>query len=399
VFEHKGGGVMELKRQIGYKAWIKSYSNKGTRAVLKLGYNAFIKFLEQKTSQKWNDEKLIRERTEDLDKRSYVFEQNLIEFYNWLRDQDITYEKFRTKQRQKISDSTRKAYLKGIRSFFAFHRLDFKLTNQQKLKLSKKPRPAIRYYDFSLDDITKMSKFANPKERYILLCGKDLGLRANDFVNLKQGLFSAHLKEKEEPYSLGETYTEKEGVTANPFLTNEGKMAVETWLKVLESKGLRNDSEPMLSIKKAELSENLKRLAKKSGIETGNEKVRFHSLRKFLIDRLSSTTSESKWKQIVGKQVSERAYVSELQLREIYARVLPLIRTRQLTENNHAKLGLLEDTVKQLEKENRVFKARIELLQDQNATQQKQIEELRKTSDEREMVIIYLKQKFPELNK
>lgn len=352
-----------MQLETGYEPWINSYPNKTTRAILRLGYNAFIQFLEENTKQKWNDKKLLKERTEDLDNRTYVFEQKLIEFYNWLANFEIRYEKFKTTERQKISDSTRKSYLKGIRSFFAFHRLDFQLTNQQKLKLSKKPKPAIRYYDFSVNDITQMNRFANPKERYILLAGKDLGLRANDFVNLKQGLFTAHLKEREQPYSLGKIYTQKEGVLAHPFLTNEGKRAVITWLKVLESKGLRNDNKPMLNIKKSELSENLKRLAKKSGIETGNEKTRFHALRKFLIDRLSSITSESKWKQIVGKEVSESAYVSDLQLREIYARVLPLIQTRQITENNHAKIGLLEDTIRQLEKENRALKARIDLLQ------------------------------------
>jgi len=363
-----------MQVETGYEVWIKSYTNKTTRAVLKLGYNAFIQFLEETTKQKWNDQKLLKERTEDIDNRSYGFEQKLVEFYNWLENFEIRYEKLKTKDRQKISDSTRKGYLKGIRSFFAFHRLDFKLTNQQKLKLSKKPRPAIRYYDFSLDDITKMNRFANPKERYILLVGRDMGLRAGDFVSLKQGLFTAHLKEKEQPYSLGKIYTQKEGVLAYPFLTNEGKRAVETWLNVLKSKGLRNDTEPMLNIKKAELSENLKRLAKKSGVETGNEKVRFHALRKFLIDRLSSTTSESKWKQIVGKEVSESAYVSELGLRQIYARAIPLIQTRQITENNHAKLGLLEETIRQMEKEIRTLKAR-------NTIQQNDIESLKERLD------------------
>jgi len=40
--------------------------------------------------------------------------------------------------------------------------------------------------------------------------------------------------------------------------------------------------------------------------------------------------SESKWKQIVGKQISESAYVSPLQLREAYTSVL-----------EHIQLGIL----------------------------------------------------------
>lgn len=354
---------MQLERQVGYEPWINSYLNRSTKALLRLGYNAFIQFMEETTNQKWNDKKLLKERTEDVETRSYVFEQKLIEFYNWLNNLEIRYEKLRTKERKKISDNTRKSYLKGIRSFFAFHRLDFQLTTQQKLKIGKKPKPAIRYYDFSLEDITRMNRFANPKERFILLVGKDLGLRASDFISLKQGLFTAHMKEKEQPYSLGKIYTKKEGVTAYPFLSDDGKHAVEMWLKVLESKGERDDDKPFLNIKKPELSENLKRLAKKSGVQTGNEKVRFHSLRKFLIDRLSSTTSESKWKQIVGKEVNESAYVSEFQLREIYARVLRMIQVRQASETNHNKIEQFEIALTKQETEIIAMKLRNEQLQ------------------------------------
>ncbi len=50
--------------------------------------------------------------------------------------------------------------------------------------------------------------------------------------------------------------------------------------------------------------------------------VRFHCLRKFLIDRLSAYAGESQWKQIVGKAINEGAYVSQEQLRGIYQRAM-----------------------------------------------------------------------------
>jgi hypothetical protein len=43
------------------------------------------------------------------------------------------------------------------------------------------------------------------------------------------------------------------------------------------------------------------------------KRVRFHCLRKFLIDRLSAYASESQWKQIVGKAIGEGAHVSQEQ--------------------------------------------------------------------------------------
>jgi hypothetical protein len=70
------------------------------------------------------------------------------------------------------------------------------------------------------------------------------------------------------------------------------------------------------------LSRSLQRLAQKAGLQTGNKVVRFHNLRKFLIDHLSSVMSESKWKQCVGKKISEGAYVSPDTLRADYARAM-----------------------------------------------------------------------------
>jgi hypothetical protein len=71
-----------------------------------------------------------------------------------------------------------------------------------------------------------------------------------------------------------------------------------------------------------QLSRVLKRLVQKAGIETGSKTVRFHNLRKFLIDRISSVMSESKWKQVIGKKISEAAYVSSENLREGYAKAM-----------------------------------------------------------------------------
>jgi len=69
----------------------------------------------------------------------------------------------------------------------------------------------------------------------------------------------------------------------------------------------------------------LQQLAKRNGIDPHGSRIRFHNLRKYLIDRLSSVMSESKWKQIVGKKISEGAYVSPSELRENYLRAMPSI--------------------------------------------------------------------------
>lgn len=79
-----------------------------------------------------------------------------------------------------------------------------------------------------------------------------------------------------------------------------------------------------------------------------------------MIDRLSAICSESQWKQIVGKKISEGAYISTDQLREIYARAMPSIIINGANKN-HAKIDALEQAVidqqKQLASKDEVIKA------------------------------------------
>ena len=188
--------------------------------------------------------------------------------------------------------------------FFAFHRLDVKFNQQQKSKVSKKPKPKRNYYEFTLEDLKKIASVSKPKEWYVLLAGKDLGLRASDFINLKQGTVEAHTLDSEPPIPLGEIYTIKEGVTAKPFLGFDGREATKQWLIVLKSEAKFEPDKPMLEISESELTEILKRLTKRAGINTGHLKIRFHQLRVFLVTRLAQVMETNRWKQIVGKEVS-----------------------------------------------------------------------------------------------
>jgi hypothetical protein len=264
-----------------------------------------------------------------------------------------------------LSDNARQAFVHAVRSFFAYHRLDLKLTKQQKRLLGKNARLVEHDYLFNIKDVEEMAKVGNPQERYILLAGKDVGLRAIDFLSLKQGHFARAIKQRESeepPIFLGKIYTQKEGVYAHPFLTDDGLEAARVWLQILKSKGAYNDDKPMLSIREKELSENLKRLALKAGIETHGERVRFHCLRKFLIDRISIRTSESKWRQLCGKQIDEKAYVSPLELREAYASVMDRIQIPKPPPLNHDRLEKLEQEVEKLKNQLGIYQETIEAL-------------------------------------
>ena len=341
-----------------------------------MALTTFIEFLEETEGKKWTPQHIIEERLKDLGNRNFAFEQKIIDFYKWLEKYEtketyipFTREDARTgkiinctfhrKGGQKLADNSRQSYVNGVRSFFAYNRLDLKLTAQQKRLIGKKARLVQHDYRLSLMDLERMAEVGTPQERFVLLAGKDLGLRSIDFVNLKQGTFARVVdqnKNTEPPFFLGETYTQKEGVTAYPFLTLDGLGASRIWLQVLETKGLRDDDAPILNIRKKELTTNLRRIAKKAGVKTRGQRIRFHCLRKFLADKLSLRMSESKWKQIVGKQIDEGAYVGHSDLKEGYASVLDRIQIPTKTETNHIRLTQIERglkaTIKTLAKQN-----------------------------------------------
>jgi len=202
----------------------------------------------------------------------------------------------------------------------------------------------IRGYKLAKETIARMSVQANLRDRYVLVVGKSLGLRAIDFINLKVGDFTCLDLDSEPPISMGKMHTVKESVSAFPLLDSDSVPIVKAHLKSI---GITDPNRRMLQIKKGELTRILQDLAEKGKINVGNKHLRFHCLRKFLIDRLSAVMSESKWKQVVGKKISEDAYISEEQLREAYGRAMA-----ETTFSNHnhriMKVAQLETTIEVL---------------------------------------------------
>jgi hypothetical protein len=230
--------------------------------------------------------------------------------------------------------------------------------------------------------LTKKALAAGLKERYVLLVGKSLGLRAGDFINLKYGQFRVLKLESEPPVFLDEIATTKERVRAFPFLDSDAVPIVRAWLQAHKD---AKDSDKILQDEEDNLSVILQTLCAKAGMEIKDgeiheKRVRFHCLRKFLIDHLSAHASESQWKQIVGKAIGEGAYVSQSQLRGVYARAMK----ETLIDNNEAKtkqLADLENAVNQLEQENSAFRIRIDGLQKQTQVQDEQLGNLNSAID------------------
>jgi len=281
------------------ETWLNA-QKKSTMPVYKTYWGYFVEFMGL------TGDKIIESRKTDKD---YNWEKQVMDFKQWMINN------------KGQSDNSAKTASATVRGFFSFHRLPLQFRRSESARLSEAKRK-YEDYKFSREDLQKMVEVADLTEKYVIVVGKSFGLRAGDFLRLVRGDLEPYV-EREPPISIGEKETEKKGVMAYSFIDSDAKPIIKLMLDYMNIKGRINPTDKMLSFgDEIQLTRVLRRVAVKAGIKFGNKRIRFHCLRKFLIDRLSSHMSESKWKQIVGKTISEGAYVSSESLRDDYARAM-----------------------------------------------------------------------------
>jgi len=278
--------------------WLNS-QKKSTRYTYMTYWKYFLEFTSMTGDQ------ILQSRKAD---KEYAWEKKVLEFRRWLTE---------SKGQAEKSASTACAVVRG---FFAHYRLTLQFRRSESIQLHE-AKTKYEDYRFSREDLKKMFDIGDLSERYVLTAGKSFGLRAGDFLALTRGDLEPYL-DRPVPISIGEYVTQKEKVKAYPFIDADALPIIKLIIERIDRENRIQPTERILTYShEIQLSRTLQRLADKAGIKYGNKRIRFHCLRKFLIDRLSSVMSESKWKQIVGKKISEGAYVSPDSLREDYARV------------------------------------------------------------------------------
>jgi len=331
--------------------WLNSYG-KGTRTVYQLSINAFYQFLDQTylESVPWNGDKVHQDRKasqrSDDETAKFKYEDVIVRFANWLHSKKSVY-RHSDSSEFTLADNTVAGYCIAVRSFFAYLRMPLVLNRPQKRAIAQTRNVRNMPYHLTLADIVAMKRQANTKERYVLLVGKSLGLRIGDFVSLRQGLFEGNLKDHEAPYSLGVLITEKRKQPAYAFLDYEAHQAFLDWKQELQAlnkwdgkdRFMLSGTRPVSHMTEQEVNGMLKRLAMKAGLRLGNLRLSFHCFRRFLCDHLSTAVGDmNKWKQVVGKQIPESAYISSNNLREAYAKVM-----QYTCEERMIKLGDVAD--------------------------------------------------------
>lgn len=285
---------------------------KGTQATYKSLFKLIMAY------PNWNDEKpnttmtpteMLTHKRQD---KTYSWERKTITFKQWVKTQE-------TRNGDHYGDHAADCAINTLRSFFEYYREPLKLSQSESRKLNRRSRRKTQDYMLDNEDIAKMAYVANLNEKYVLLAGKSFGLRVGDFITITYGMYRSINLDQPAPVFLGELSTEKEGVLAFPFIDSDALPVVKKLLSINEDKA---NWVRVVDVQEEEMTSLLQRLAVRAGINLGGKRLRFHCLRKYLVDRLANNMSESKWKQIVGKAVSEDAYVSAFELRSSYEKTM-----------------------------------------------------------------------------
>lgn len=323
--------------------WLNS-QKKRTRKTYKNCWRKFLEFTGMTGDQILVDRKADNE---------HKWERKVLDFKQWMMDAP----KQRNSLQHQSSYSATGAVM-TVRGFFAYHYVPLQYRAQEKKRLGERNRITEDYH-FNLEELKRMADCADLEDKYVLVAGKSFGLRAIDFIHLTRGVLEPYIN-REVPISIGPINTIKENVSAYPFIDGDAQPVIKIILDWMTREGRTNPTDRLLTFQERELTSVLKRLAVKAGIKIGNKRIRFHCLRKFLCDHLASHMSESKWKQIVGKTIDERAYISADSLREDYKRAMETTTFNKMTSHQEIELlakrqalliiaknaGITEDEVK-----------------------------------------------------
>lgn len=306
--------------------WLHSQKH-STQSSYKAYWRHFLEYA------KMNGDQILADRKTD---KEHKWERLVLAFKQWMQD-----------EKHQSQNSAATATM-AVRGFFAYNYLPLQYRAGERKKLKERVRKT-EDYRFSIDDLKKMVDVGDLPEKYIITAGKSFGLRAGDFMRLTRGDIEPYLNNSETPIGIGQYNTEKESVCANPFIDSDALPIIKAMIQNMTRQGRTKPTDKMLEFKDSiSISRTLERLADKAGIPYGTKNVRFHCLRKFLIDHLSSFMSESKWKQIVGKQIDEKAYVSLDSLREDYKRAMSETTFTKTSNGEDVKLLAQKEALKMM---------------------------------------------------
>lgn len=327
--------------------WIKANYPKADAQdiwVAKNRLNMFFEFINQTDAQFIEEYKRSKDRVE----WSKAIGKKVVAFYN-----DRVSKGYRT--------NTVRAETSTVR---AFCRDNATTLIVQRRKIAK-AKSAKGEHEFTRGELSKMFYIADVREKAILSTGISLGYNIEDFLDLKRDFIESSVNKSiaEKIDFIGFDYERgKTGVTYRSHLIPESVNSLKDWFTYIDAKraekGLGKSEFVFCNGNGSHLDEQtinniLKDLVKKAAIVTTGQ-IRFHLLRKFLMDALHDSGFDS-WetKRAVGKEVptSDDTYLKGLsrKVSEKFPKAYEYIRLSGYANHNHTRIEDLEQKLTAME--------------------------------------------------
>lgn len=284
-------------------------------------------------------------------------------------------------------NSARSRYV-AVVQFFKYFDLDLKVSIIP--SEVKKSVISERNYPLTVEELRQMYKVADLRGRTILLMAKDLGLRLSDFRMIRVKQLPDLDAKPPTPFNVE---TRKEHVWAKGFLSAETIQQLKAYLQSLKDREcsycqgrgkVRKNNQRV----RCELCDGtgkkkpspylwpsngthpldgdsfgiwLKKLAQKTGIQTGNQRLTFHCFRRLLMRAAIETgVGLTAAKLMVGKAVakSDETYIAKAKLRDAF---IKLSKYLNVTGVEEAKKPL-QDLIVQQEKEVASLRKRMDVV-------------------------------------
>ena len=235
--------------------------------------------------------------------------------------------------------------------------------------------PTTRDHRVVISEIQAMSKVADLREQ-ILLEVYLMGFRVGDVALLEWRKFDQN-GEPPIPVAIN---TKKEQVVARAFISEEFKQLLDKYLPLLDKSNpylFQSKRRKHLSTK--QINNRLKKLVERTGI-TNHGLFRWHTGRKIFL-RTCAELGISSWsaKLMCGKSIpaSDDTYVHDAELKNDFKKISEVLRLfSKSTPQTEDELKNLKDALRHVEKENTVFKTRLDLMQKDFQNLRKSVEEI-----------------------
>jgi len=330
--------------QLSAEEFLESVRNKSTRKGYRNGIKKFFVWFNR------TPEEILKLRKDDLTQRP---DENLIEYRNRAARFEKEIEKFHS---QMLDDghsiNSARNYTIGIRQLFRFYQMPIKMRAGSQVTRTVKTSKS---FPLRIEHVRAMFNVADLRERVLLSLATDLGLRISDFRNIKRTDIPDLTQDAPIPF---EVMTGKEDIIAYGFLSSETVELLKVYIQTIEDR-----ENPYLFPSKGEkpisddrINSWLKKLAKKSGINTNGKSLTIHCFRKmFLSASIDSGIGLVAGKKICGKAIpqSDDTYLTTVKLREKFIQLKKILTIRPTPQSDtKEQITQFEAAIVQLQKEN-----------------------------------------------